>query len=394
MTVGELTNEVSTGVKATTTKAGGVIDINGFAELKVETLTNVSEDAVIRTLNVVKGKATSTLDGRLVLTGASTNNGIIDNSGVTNLEGQPMQNKGLLIDQLSGQLGGQYIINGEGEGVERTYNDSIYKTDLKVEGMYVSKAATQQRLNFTLTDEVASASVNVIEIVGMDVKRFNLVDVDPNGTLENKDVYIAAGKKKIVFKAFEETTDGLKAAEKYFGHCVTIREGSSLEVTDGLLKTKNDLNVEATAQFILKEVSSTVDKAEIAIGRDLNNFGETTNKADILTVTRDLNNKADATFISDSKFVVKQDVNTDGTFDSNGTPNEVGRNFAQTNGSTTFAFKTTTSIKGQFSCVAPAEFLREALGTSGDYRATVNVGGLGTLTGNNQGGGWPTVRRE
>ena len=394
VTVGELTNEVSTGVKATTTKAGGVIDINGFAELKVETLTNVSEDAVIRTLNVVKGKATSTLDGRLVLTGASTNNGIIDNSGVTNLEGQPMQNKGLLIDQLSGQLGGQYIINGEGEGVERTYNDSIYKTDLKVEGMYVSKAATQQRLNFTLTDEVASASVNVIEIVGMDVKRFNLVDVDPNGTLENKDVYIAAGKKKIVFKAFEETTDGLKAAEKYFGHCVTIREGSSLEVTDGLLKTKNDLNVEATAQFILKEVSSTVDKAEIAIGRDLNNFGETTNKADILTVTRDLNNKADATFISDSKFVVKQDVNTAGTFDSNGTPNEVGRNFAQTNGSTTFAFKTTTSIKGQFSCVAPAEFLREALGTSGDYRATVNVGGLGTLTGDNQGGGWPTVRRE
>lgn len=46
--IGTLTNEVSTDAN------GGVININGFAELKVNALTNVSETAIIRTLNVEK----------------------------------------------------------------------------------------------------------------------------------------------------------------------------------------------------------------------------------------------------------------------------------------------------------------------------------------------------
>ena len=101
-----------------------------------------------------------------------------------------------------------------------------------------------------------------------------------------------------------------------------------------------------------------------------------------------------ASFISDKQFVVKGNVATAGTFDSNGTPNMVTGYFAQTAGNTTFAFKTTTTVDGQFSCATGASFLREALGTSGDYRATVNVGSLGELKGNNNGGGWPTVKRN
>ena len=126
----------------------------------------------------------------------------------------------------------------------------------------------------------------------------------------------------------------------------------------------------------------------------VNNAGTTTHKADILTVKNDLNNEATASFTSDNRFVVEGNVETAGIFDSNGTPNAVTGNFDQTAGNTTFAFKTTTTVDGQFSCAAGASFLREALGTSGDYRATVNVGGLGELKGNNNGGGWPTVKRN
>jgi len=386
--IGTLTNEVSTVAN------GGVININGFAELKVNALTNVSETAIIRTLNVEKDVANTTKDGRLVLTGASTNNGIIDNNGVINLEKSPMQNKGLLIDQLSGQLGGQYIDNGSGSGVERTYGNVNYKTDLLVNGMYVSKAATQERLHFTLTDEVTSKSVNVIEIVDMDVTRFNLYEVDPLGTLENKDVYISSESKPIVFKAFAQENGTNKAVEKYFGHCVTIRQNCTLTVSDGLLKTTKDVNVETGANFNANAKDASVDKSEITIGKNLNNVGITTNNADILIVNADLINAAAAHFTSNQKFTVKGNVETSGTFDSNGTPNVVNGNFEQKSGDTTFAFKTTTSIDGKFSCISGSSFLREALGTSGDYRATVNVGSLGELTGDNNGGGWPTVKRQ
>ena len=388
-TIGTLTNEVS----ATANNAkleGGVINIEGFAELVVNALTNISETAIIKTLNVTDGEANSTLDGRLTLKGASTNNGIIDNNGVTNLEGQPMQNNGLLIDQLSGQLGGQYIENGNGTGLSRTYGNLEYKTDLPVKGMYVSKVATNQRLNFTLTDEVTSASVNVIEIVGSDVAFFNLENVDPNNLLKDKDVYVSAGAKQIAFKAFDSAN---KATEKSFGHCVTVRSNSILNVKDGLLSTVKDVNVEESATFKV-DPKNTADKSEITIGGNLNNVGTTTHKADILTVKKNLNNEAAASFISNNGFVVEGNVVTAGTFDSDGTPNTVAGNFDQTAGNTTFAYKTTTTVDGQFSCAAGASFLREALGTSGDYRATVNVGGLGKLDGDNNGGGWPTVKRN
>ena len=388
-TIGTLTNEVSTTANNATLE-GGVINIEGFAELVVNALTNISETAIIKTLNVTDGEANSTLDGRLTLKGASTNNGIIDNNGVTNLEGQPMQNNGLLIDQLSGQLGGQYIENGKGTGLSRTYGSLQYKTDLPVKGMYVSKVATNQRLNFTLTDEVTSASVNVIEIVGSDVAFFNLENVDPNNLLKDKDVYVAAEAKQIAFKAFDSANN---ATAKSFGHCVTVRSNSILNVKDGLLSTVKDVNVEENASFKV-DSKYTADKSEITIGGNLNNAGTTTHKADILTVKKDLNNEAAASFTSDNSFVVEGNVETAGTFDSNGTPNTVAGNFDQTAGNTTFAYKTTTTVDGQFSCAKGASFLREALGTSDDYRATVNVGGLGKLEGNNNGGGWPTVKRN
>lgn len=389
-TIETLTNEVSIGVKNTTLKEGGIINIEGFAELKVNTLTNASETAIVKTLNVKDGIANTTLDGRLTLTGASTNNGIIDNNGVTNLEGQPMQNNGLLIDQLSGQLGGQYIENGTGNGLSRFYGSIEYKTDLPVRGMYVSKVATTQRMHFTLTDDVTSVSVNVIEIVGSDESFFNLEKVDPDNVLKEKDVYVAAGAKQIAFKAFNSLNE---ATAKSFGHCVTIRNASTLNVKDGLLSTVNDVNVEQNANFKV-DAKNSADKSEIIIGGDLNNAGTTTHKADILTVNENLNNVSGASFISDKQFVVKGNVATAGTFDSNGTPNMVTGYFAQTAGNTTFAFKTTTTVDGQFSCATGASFLREALGTSGDYRATVNVGSLGELKGNNNGGGWPTVKRN
>ena len=388
-TIGTLTNEVSATANNATLE-GGVINIEGFAELVVNALTNISETAIIKTLNVTDGEANSTLDGRLTLKGASTNNGIIDNNGVTNLEGQPMQNNGLLIDQLSGQLGGQYIENGKGTGLSRTYGSLQYKTDLPVKGMYVSKVATNQRLNFTLTDEVTSASVNVIEIVGSDVAFFNLENVDPNNLLKDKDVYVAAGAKQIAFKAFDSANN---ATAKSFGHCVTVRSNSILNVKDGLLSTVKDVNVEENANFKV-DPKNNADKSEITIGGNLNNAGTTTHKADILTVKKDLNNEAAASFTSDNSFVVEGNVETAGTFDSNGTPNTVAGNFDQTAGNTKFAYKTTTTVDGQFSCAEGASFLREALGTSDDYRATVNVGGLGKLEGNNNGSGWPTVKRN
>lgn len=389
-TIETLTNEVSISAKNTALKEGGIINIEGFAEFVVNTLTNTSETAIIKTLNVVDGVANTTLDGRLTLTGASTNNGIIDNNGVTNLEGQPMQNNGLLIDQLSGQLGGQYIENGTGNGLSRTYGTMEYKTDLPVKGMYVSKVATNQRMNFTLTDEVTSASVNVIEIVGSDVSFFNLENVDPSNVLKDKDIYVAAGSKQIAFKAFNSQNE---ATAKSFGHCVTVRGSSVLNVKDGLLSTVNDVNIEKDAEFRV-DAKNTADKSEITIGGNLNNAGITTHKADILTVNEDLNNVDESTFTSNKQFAVKGNVVTAGEFDSNGTPNAVTGNFVQTAGKVTFAYKTTTTVDGQFSCATSASFLREALGTSGDYRATVNVGSLGELKGNNNGGGWPTVKRN
>lgn len=388
-TIETLTNEISTGVKNTTKTEGGVIDIQGFAELIVKEMTNISETAIIKTWNVKADVANTTIDGRLTLTGASTNNGIIDNNGVTNLEGDPMQNNGLLIDQLSGQLGGQFIENGNGTGLSRTYGTTTYETDLPVKGMYVSKVATTDRFQFTLTDEVASASVNVIEIVNSNAPFFNLEEIDPNNVLKNKDVYVAAGNKQIAIKAYAKVNTDNIATAKYFGHCVTVREGSTLMVKDGLLSTSNDVNVEKNAAFIVDAIYDA-DKSEITIEGNLNNAGTTTHKADILTVKKNLSNLAAASFNSKEQFVVEGNVETAGTFASEGTPNKVFGNFAQTNGETTFAFKTTTTINGKFSCIAPSSFLRKALGTSGDFRATVNVGELGQLTGNNNGGGWPT----
>lgn len=379
-----INTKVTTLVNETSENKGGKISIEGNTEMYVENLTNKSTDALIITKNIKDNEA-SDLDGRLSVTGNSTNNGIIDNNGIVNWNKHSMENKGLFIDQLSGQVGGYPVINGQGDGNNMTYEGVIYATDLKVKGIYVSKVASAERLNFALTDAVEEPSTNVVEILDMDAKYYDLSKVDPNNKLQDKDVYVAAGKP-ILFKALGADNKG---EEKYFGHCVTVRSESSLLVKDGVLKTKGDVNVEAEAEFTA-DVKYTAEKTEVEIGGNLNNEGTTNHKANKMTVTEDLNNATDAEFISDQTFNVVGNVLTSGTFDSNGSPNTVGGNFTQKAGEVTFANQTTTDIAGQFSCEAGI-FTREALGTSTNFRATVNVGSLGVLTGTNN-GGWPTVK--
>lgn len=161
-----------------------------------------------------------------------------DNSGAE-INITTLENKGLFIDQLSGQVGGYPVINGQGDGNNMTYEGVIYATDLKVKGIYVSKVASAERLNFALTDAVEEPSTNVVEILDMDAKYYDLSKVDPNNKLQDKDVYVAAGKP-ILFKALGADNKG---EEKYFGHCVTVRSESSLLVKDGVLKTQGDVNV-------------------------------------------------------------------------------------------------------------------------------------------------------
>ena len=382
-----INTKVTTLVNETSENKGGKISIEGNTEMYVENLTNKSTDALIITKNIKDNEA-SDLDGRLSVTGNSTNNGIIDNNGIVNWNKHSMENKGLFIDQLSGQVGGYPVINGQGDGNEMTYEGVIYATDLKVKGIYVSKVASIERLNFALTDAVEEPSTNVVEILDMDknAKFYDLSKVDPNNKLQGKDVYVAAGEKTILFKALGADNKG---EEKYFGHCVTVRSNSSLNVKDGVLKTKSDVNVEVGAEFIA-DVKYTAEKSEVEIGGNLNNEGTTNHKANKMTVTENLNNATEAEFISAQTFNVVGNVLTSGTFDSNGTLNTVGGNFTQKAGEVTFACQTTTDIAGQFSC-EDGTFTREALGTSTSYRATVNVGSLGVLTGTNN-GGWPTVK--
>lgn len=64
---------------------------------------------------------------------------------------------------MNGQVGGKYVDNGTGTGCKMAYDGLTYETDLSVEGIYVSKVATKERMQFALTDAVESNSVNVLE---------------------------------------------------------------------------------------------------------------------------------------------------------------------------------------------------------------------------------------
>lgn len=370
----------------------GTLVNNNVVEIGERTLMTVGSkfennaDALVKTY----GRSYSETDGRLdVKATSSVNAGVMDNNGVVNFTGTNMKNSGLFIDQLNGQVGGKYVDNGTGTGCEMAYDGLTYKTDLSVEGIYVSKVATKERMQFALTDAVESNSVNVLEILDCDGFYYNLAVVDPKDILKDKDVYINADTKTITFKSWEQGENGRVAVANSFGHCVTVRNGNTLQVMDGLLSTVNNVFVETNANFIPK-AKNEADKSEITIGGNLENAGTTTHGADILIIKQNLNNLADATFKSNKNFNVEGNVATFGTFDSKGAENKVVGNFTQddVNSSTTFAPQTTTTINGTFACFA-GSFERLGLNGGNNYRATVNVGKLGATDGTTT-TAWPT----
>lgn len=370
----------------------GTLVNNNVVEIGERTLMTVGSkfennaDALVKTY----GRSYSETDGRLdVKATSSVNAGVMDNNGVVNFTGTNMKNSGLFIDQLNGQVGGKYVDNGTGTGCEMAYDGLTYKTDLSVEGIYVSKVATKERMQFALTDAVESNSVNVLEILDCDGSYYNLAVVDPKDILKDKDVYINADTKTITFKSWEQGENGRVAVANSFGHCVTVRNGNTLQVMDGLLSTVNNVFVETNANFIPK-AKNEADKSEITIGGNLENAGTTTHGADILIIKQNLNNLADATFKSNKNFNVEGNVATFGTFDSKGAENKVVGNFTQddVNSSTTFAPQTTTTINGTFACFA-GSFERLGLNGGNNYRATVNVGKLGATDGTTT-TAWPT----
>ena len=370
----------------------GTLVNNNVVEIGERTLMTVGSkfennaDALVKTY----GRSYSETDGRLdVKATSSVNAGVMDNNGVVNFTGTNMKNSGLFIDQLNGQVGGKYVDNGTGTGCEMAYDGLTYKTDLSVEGIYVSKVATKERMQFALTDAVESNSVNVLEILDCDGSYYNLAVVDPKDILKDKDVYINADTKTITFKSWEQGENGRVAVANSFGHCVTVRNGNTLQVMDGLLSTVKNVFVETNANFIPK-AKNEADKSEITIGGNLENAGTTTHGADILIIKQNLNNLADATFKSNKNFNVEGNVATFGTFDSKGAENKVVGNFTQddVNSSTTFAPQTTTTINGTFACFA-GSFERLGLNGGNNYRATVNVGKLGATDGTTT-TAWPT----
>lgn len=361
-----------------------VVEIGERTLMTVDSKFENSADALVKTY----GQSYSATDGRLdVKATSSVNAGVMDNNGVVNFTGTNMKNSGLFIDQLSGQVGGKYVDNGTGTGCEMAYGGLTYKTDLLVEGIYVSKVATTARMQFALTDAVESNSVNVLEILDCENEYYyNLAVVDPQDKLKGKDVYINS-ENVITFKSWEQGESGKIAVANSFGHCVTVRSGKTLQVMDGLLSTVNNVVVETGANFIPK-ANNEADKSEITIGGNLENAGTTTHGADILIVKKDLVNYAK--FTSNNNFNVEGNVSTSGTFDSKGAENKVVGNFTQDDvkSSTTFAPQTTTTINGTFACFA-GSFERLGLNGGNNYRATVNVGKLGATDGTTT-TAWPT----
>lgn len=368
----------------------GTLVNNNVVEIGERTLMTVGSKFENNAGALVKtyGQSYSATDGRLdVKATSSVNAGVMDNNGVVNFTGTNMKNSGLFIDQLSGQVGGKYVDNGTGKGCEMVYGGLTYKTDLLVEGIYVSKVATKERMQFALTDAVESNSVNVLEILDCENEYYyNLAVVDPQDKLKEKDVYINS-ENVITFKSWEQSESDKIAVANSFGHCVTVRSGKTLQVMDGLLSTVNNVVVETGANFIPK-VNNEADKSEITIGGNLENAGTTTHGADILVIKKDLVNYNK--FTSNNNFNVEGNVSTSGTFDSNGALNTVSKNFTQQGGSSnsTFAAQTTTTINGTFNCLAGI-FEREGLDGGTNYRATVNVGVLGKTEGTTT-TAWPT----
>lgn len=379
----------------------------------------VSKNALVRVANSIKntniwayvhvdGEGNSDEnDGRIDIKGAqnSSNKGTIENDGVINLLGGSLDNTaGLFIDNLTGQVGGIPVDNGSAPADYVTYfykgiegaND--YMTDLK-SGIFVAKTATNDRMAFIINDAVESKSVVVIEVVGVEATPgyYNFsMPIYKGKDLRNYDVRINAGTE-IPFIAAETNTAGEYIATKSVGHCldiysdlklgssnalnveknVFVREGNTLNVTANIAEFNigKDLTVEATATVntVLKTANTVSELNVMNVKNDIKNYG-------------DINSKRNFTVGRDFRIYKTGNLDSDGI--ANGTPNEVTRDFVLA-GKAAFARYTTTIVKGTFTSGSESQFVREGLGSSDVYRATVNVGTLGTTAGSAT-GGWPT----
>lgn len=409
---------VNTGILAVNAKdandeddiIGGKIAISENALVTINnTLKNVNDYAFI----IVAGQGLSdTTDGRIDIknSGDSKNEGTIENNGVINmLAGEGLDNTdGLFIDELTGQVGGIAVRNGDqpADYIEHYYKgikkaENKYITDLNT-GIFVAKTATQDRMAFIITDAVESKSAVVVEVTGVDDSGwYNFSDPRyKNKDLRKYDVRINSQQAPIAFIAAAKE-DGKYVATKSIGHCVDILAGSVLKAG-----SSDVLNVEKNV-FVRTEgaLNVTANIARLNIANDLiveedgtvttvskSKTAETKSGVNDMKVGHDIKNSGLIT--SDRNFAVMNDfiITATGELDSNGIPsgkeNQVGNNF-ELSGKAAFARYTTTIVKGTFNSEAKSLFVREGLGASDVYRATVNVGKLGKTEGAAQ-GGWPT----
>ena len=399
-------------VKAKDAKAeediiGGKISVSENALVAIKnTLKNVNDYAYI----VVAGQGLSdTTDGRIDIknSGESKNEGTIENNGVINmLAGEGLDNTdGLFIDELTGQVGGIAVRNGEqpADYIEHYYKgvkkaENKYITDLNT-GIFVAKTATQDRMAFIITDAVESNSAVVVEVTGVDESGwYNFSDARyKNKDLRKYDVRINSEAPVSFIATAKE--GGKYAATKSIGHCVDILAGSVLQAG-----ASDVLNVQKNV-FVRTEgaLNVTAKIARLNIVNDLivenggnvsteSKTAETKSTVNDMKVGHDIKNSGMIT--SNRNFAVMNDfiITTTGELDSNGIPsgkeNQVGNNF-ELSGKAAFARYTTTIVKGTFNSEAKSQFVREGLGSSDVYRATVNVKKLGKTEGAAQ-GGWPT----
>lgn len=381
VTIANLVNQVGKGVTKDLWN-GGKITVEENAIITVNNdLKNNSAEALID----VNGQSKSATDGRLDVKGTSANIGTIDNTGVINFTSSNLDNKGLFIDQTSGQVGGKMINNNPGtEGTVTTKyyagTDKYYTTDLGYEGIYVSQVSTVERMAFVLSDAVEYPSTVIVEILGCDTYFYNLSDY--KNDLKEKDVFVNS-PKQIAFKAYKAGTP-VVLEEKAFGHCVEVFDGSTLVVKDGILSTINNVTVNAGANFNAFVSSDNYPETTVEVGGTLINKGNTTHTAKLLKAA---NIKNEGTLLSKSTFEVVNDIVTSGTFTSEGTDN-TALNFTEKAGQVTFAAQTTTTITGTFNCFG-GTFDRLGLDGTSQYRATVNVNELGVIEGTTS-TAWPT----
>lgn len=383
VTIGTLTNEVSL-CKHQGLTAGGTIEIEKNTLINVTTkLENKSDAALIKII----GTSASATDGRLDVKGTSINAGTIDNTGVVNFTASSLDNNGLFIDQTSGQVGGKMIDNGKGAVSGKTTKyyagdtNKYYATDLGYAGIYVSQVATVGRMAFVLDDAVEYPSTVIVEILGCDENFFNLAEY--TNDLSGKDVYVKA-TQQIAFKSYSGSP--IVLAEKSFGHCVEVFSGAKLVAKDGILSTVKNVIVNENATFIASESTNGYPATTVTIGENLINYGATTHRSALLKAKNIMNEETGA-FTSKSTFEVTNDILTSGNFVSEGTNNKT-LNFKETDGLTTFAAKTTTTVSGRFDCTG-GQFERLGLDGGSTYRATVNVGTLGATDGTTS-TAWPT----